>query len=212
MGGGQGLLNWGFLRRPPPPPQGHSVPGSVSHPAMGLFPLVNPLPTHYPRPCSSCPPTLSSCLQRSRPCPPPTALLRPCSPPPGPSPASNLTPPGGSFYTQHCPCPSRPWHPRHPRREPQPPAVPGRIWALLASWLHAHPIPCSHLTQRISYAPAPRLLSSCPPAHLSLGPASLRQRQLCYVSGPLGGKAGGGAGEGGKLCILSLCICFPGFP
>ena len=133
MGGGQGLLNWGFLRRPPPPPQGHSVPGSVSHPAMGLFPLVNPLPTHYPRPCSSCPPTLSSCLQRSRPCPPPTALLRPCSPPPGPSPASNLTPPGGSFYTQHCPCPSRPWHPRHPRREPQPPAVPGRIWALLAS-------------------------------------------------------------------------------
>lgn len=161
---------------------------SSSH---GFFPLFNPLPTHHPQPCSSCPP--------------PTALLRPCPPPPGPSPASNLTPPGGSFYTQHCPCPSRPWHPRHPRREPQPPAVPGRIWALLASWIHAHPIPRSHLTQRISCAPAPRLLSSCPPAHLSLGPASLRQRQLCSVSGPLGGKARGGAGEG-ESCVFFLCV------
>lgn len=118
-----------------------------------------------------------------------------------PHPASNLPPPRGSSYTQCCPC-----HPRHPRREPQPL---GLAWQDLgpAGLLASCPphslqppdpphLPCSCTPPSLQLSPSPLV---------SLGPASLRQRQLCSVSGPLGGKAGGGAGEG-ESCVFFFCV------
>ena len=191
----------GVPERASPPPQSQRVPGSVSHPALGLFPLFNPLPTHHPQPCSSCRQLSRSVFREVGPVPHPQlcsglALLLL-----DPHPASNLPPPRGSSYTQHCPC-----HPHHPRREPQPL---GLAWQDLgpAGLLASCPphslqppdpphLPCSCTPPSLQLSPSPLV---------SLGPASLKQRQLCSVSGPLGGKAGGGAGEG-ESCVFFFCV------
>lgn len=79
-------------------------------------------------------------------------------------------------------------------------------------WIHAHPIPRSHLTQRISCAPASAFSPAVPPAHLQSWPRLLETKATLFCLRAFGGQGKGRGGRGGKLCILSSVYLFPWLP
>lgn len=130
-----------------------------------------------------------------------------------PHPASNLTPPGETPSTPStAPAPAVPGTPVTPGENPSPQlslAGSGPCW-LPGSM--PTPFLRSHLTQRISCAPAPPSLQQLSPSPLVSGPRLHETRQLCFCLRAFGGQGKGrGREREKKLCILPLCICFPGF-